>query len=79
MVTVFASGDVNQNFHLRFTSAMTFHDDFAKNIRTFMRDDGRIRSARIIYDDADYDLSDGVQVRNLRSAFSSEDKDGCNP
>lgn len=45
--------------------------DFARNVRSFMRDDGRVRSARVIYDGADYDLSDGVQARNLRSAFSS--------
>ena len=57
-------------------SAMTFHDDFAKNVRTFMRDDGRVRSARVIYDGADYDLSDGVLARNLRSAFHSCDKGG---
>ena len=54
-------------------SAMTFHGDFAKNLRTFMRDDERVRSARVIYDGADYDFSDGVQARNLRTMLPPDD------
>ncbi len=57
-------------------SAMTFHDDFAKNLRTFKRDDARVSTASVIYDGEDYDFSDGVRARNLRSMFSSDDENG---
>ena len=53
-------------------SAMTFHDDFAKNLRIFKRDDARVRTARVIYDGCDYDFSDGVEARNLRAMFPSD-------
>ena len=57
-------------------SAMTFHDDFAKNLRTLKRDDARVGTASVIYDGEDYDFSDGVRARNLRSMFSSGDDVG---
>lgn len=57
-------------------SAMTFHDDFAKNLRAFRRDDARVRSASVVYDGTDYDLSDGVRVRNLRSMYPTLENDG---
>ena len=51
-------------------SAMTFHDEFARNLRTLKHDDARVRTARVIYDGVDYDFSDGVEARNLRTMFS---------
>ena len=48
-------------------SAMTFHSDFAKNLRKMKKDDERVQSACVIYDGTDYDFSDGVRARNLRS------------
>jgi len=48
-------------------SSMTFHDDFAKNLREFRRGTENVRSAYVIYDGQDYDLSDGTHVRNLRT------------
>ena len=55
-------------------SAMTFHDEFARNIRTLKHDDVRVRTARVIYDGVDYDFSDGVEARNLRTMFSPDGK-----
>ena len=48
-------------------SAATWHDSFARQVRTFVRDVPEAGPPAVVYDGTDLDLSDGVSVRNVRS------------